>query len=308
MIEKYIDKTVSSLLEQKTKYKIELIIVDGKSTDKTLEVLSNFQNKNIKIFNNENRTAPYALNIGIANSSGRYIMRADAHANYSEQFVESIISYLEKHPEITCAGCPLITIPANNSLKARAISEAFSSKFGVCSSNFRLGVSEPKQVDTLAFGAYRKEVFQECGTFDTQLTRNQDDEFNARIIKTGHKIVLLPSPTNEYYARDNLKKVWRMFYQYGLFKPIVNRKLGQFTTLRQLAPPILVIGNLISLIPYLIFLLFAFVSKAKEGKGLSQSFYFVITIVVMHYSYGLGYLKSVVLGTKVTNQNLKISR
>src|SRR6185436_15046615 len=71
--------------------------------------------------------------------------------------------------------------------------------------------------------------------------RNQDAEFNLRILRGGGRLLLVPAVSSRYYTRERLSQVWRMFYQYGLFKPLVARKLGKVMTLRQLVPALLVI-------------------------------------------------------------------
>ena len=52
---------------------------------------------------------------------------------------------------------------------------------------FRGGVKEGKYVDTLAFGVYRREVFEKIGGYDEELVRNQDDEFNFCLIQNSGK-------------------------------------------------------------------------------------------------------------------------
>jgi hypothetical protein len=84
--------------------------------------------------------------------------------------------------------------------------------------------------------------------YDTDLIRNQDDEFNGRIIKNGGKIYLLPEVEIKYFARDKISKVRKMFYQYGLYKPLVNKKLGSPATIRQFFPLFFVLFLMIGLI------------------------------------------------------------
>lgn len=46
----------------------------------------------------------------------------------------------------------------------------------------------------------------------------------------------------KYYARDKISKVRKMFYQYGLYKPLVNKKIGAPATIRQFFPLVFVLG------------------------------------------------------------------
>ena len=134
------------------------------------------------------------------------------------------------------------TLPAGDSAMAKAIAVGMSHPLGVGNSHFRIGSAEDRWVDTVPFGCYRREVFDRIGLFDEELVRNQDDELNLRLIKHGGRILLSPRIVCKYIARDSLAKLWRMYYQYGYFKPLVVRKVGGVMTLRQLAPPLLVLG------------------------------------------------------------------
>jgi hypothetical protein len=174
-------------------------------------------------------------------------------------------------------------------------------------SYFRIGCNEVRQVDTVPFGCFKREVFDKVGLYDNELIRNQDDELNGRIIKNGGKIYLIPSIVTKYYARDKISKVRKMFYQYGFYKPLVNKKLGAPATIRQFFPLVFVLGlffgailsclSLIIAVMYLsvviLYLLlacfFTFKSVKKTGRvGLFR--YQPFIYLTVHVSYGWGYL------------------
>ena len=117
------------------------------------------------------------------------------------------------------------------------------SEFG--NSYFRIGTVAPRWVDTVPFGCYRRDVFDRIGTFDEELTRNQDDEFNMRLLRAGGKILLVPDVVCDYVARSSLRKLWAMMYQYGLFKPLVVRKSQRVLTFRQMVPALFVLSLLL---------------------------------------------------------------
>src|SRR6185503_15703914 len=115
-----------------------------------------------------------------------------------------------------CVGGVIVTEGTTDA--ARAIAAAQSSRFGVGGVAFRTGRDEPGPVDTLAFGAYRREVFDRLGGFDEELVRNQDDEFNFRLTQAGGKIWLDPSICSVYYSRASFRGLWRQYFQYGFYK------------------------------------------------------------------------------------------
>ena len=134
--------------------------------------------------------------------------------------------------------------------------------------------------------------------------RNQDDELNARIIKAGGKIYLIPQLVCEYYARDTAKKVYKMFYQYGVFKPLVNKKLGSPATVRQFFPLFFVLGLLVGpvvclFLPVLWWAYFAVIMlwfilatsfSLKDSKNLKRILTQNWIYFVVHFGYGWGYI------------------
>ena len=81
--ESRIEECILSILAQDyPKEDLEVLFVDGQSSDRTREIIANYMLNYsfIKLLDNPKRIAPAALNIGIRASSGDIIMRLDAHA------------------------------------------------------------------------------------------------------------------------------------------------------------------------------------------------------------------------------------
>lgn len=304
--EKYIAKCIDSILAQDyPKDDLEVIFADGMSTDRTREIVTEYMAKYpfIRLIDNPKRIVPPALNAAIAASHGDIIMRLDAHASYPQDYFSVLTKALVELGADNVGGvCE--TIPINDTTKSQAIAAVLSSKFGMGNSSFRVGANNIRQVDTVPFGCWHRNLFEQIGMFDPDLTRNQDDEFNGRIIKNGGNIYLLPYVKIKYYARDKISKVAKMFYQYGLFKPLVNKKLGSPATIRQFFPVALVIGLILGALIsafwhpfiwlYSIFLMLywglAIISSVKSSHNLKQIIIQTWTYFVVHISYGWGYL------------------
>ncbi|MEJ5316227.1 MAG: glycosyltransferase family 2 protein [Tenuifilum sp.] len=309
----FISKAINSILEQDyNKDLLEIFLIDGLSTDGTTEIINSYTQKYgfIKLLTNHNKTVPYALNLGIKEAKGDIIIRLDVHAEYPKNYISTLVHYLTKL-NADNVGASVITLPANSSLKAKSIAIALSSRFGVGNATFRLDNNksvEYIEVDTVPFGCYRREIFERIGLFDEQLTRNQDNEFNERLRKTGGKIYLIPSLKIKYYARENYSKLFKMFYQYGYFGPLVDIKLGRPTRLRRYIPTIFVLalfflpfGGLIFM-PLLYLWIFVIVIytissllfatfKCFTRNSLKLIPYVMWAYFVSHVSYGLGYIK-----------------
>lgn len=307
--EKYISKCIDSILEQDyPKNDLEVILVDGMSTDKTREIVAEYTAKYpfIRLIDNPKKIVPYAMNSGIKASKGDIIIRLDGHVEYPNNYFSALVKNL-KALDADNVGALCETLPCGPSAKELAIAEALSSSFGMGNSYFRIGCNEVRQVDTVPFGCFKREVFDKVGLYDNELIRNQDDELNGRIIKSGGKIYLIPSIVTKYFARDKIGKVKKMFYQYGLYKPLVNKKLGAPATIRQFFPLVfvlgLIFGAMLSCISWIIAVMylsvmvlylllacyFTFKSVKKTGK-ISLFLYQPLTYLVVHVSYGWGYL------------------
>jgi glycosyltransferase involved in cell wall biosynthesis len=241
--EMYIAKCIESIIQQNYPVKnMELLFVDGRSTDKTREIISEYVAKHdfIKLLDNPDRTAPCALNIGIRAAIGEIIMRIDAHSVYPDDYVSVLVEKLHELRADNVGGV-WHTHPQHCRPVAIAIAEASSHPFGVGNSEFRVGVKGIKEVDTVPFGCYRRDVFDRIGYFDEELTRNQDNEFNARLKNAGGKIYIVPEIIISYTARGTWNKIFKMYYQYALFSPLVNKKLGKPDSIKRFLPALALI-------------------------------------------------------------------
>lgn len=304
--EKYIGKCINSILEQDyPKEDMELLLVDGMSSDRTRELIQPYlrQYPWIHLLDNPQRIAPCAMNVGIKAAQGDVIMRLDAHAEFPSNYFSRLTKALDELDADNVGGV-CFTLPASETMVSKAIASVLSSKFGMGNSSFRVGTNRVRMVDTVPFGCWHRELFERIGGFDEELIRNQDDEFNGRTIKNGGRIYLLPDIEIKYFARDKIAKVSKMFYQYGLFKPLVNRKLGAPATIRQFFPPALVLGLAIGLLAVLAFpvlfalyfmvialyLVLALYFSICSSRNIAQIAVQVYVYFIVHISYGLGYL------------------
>jgi len=197
-------------------------------------------------------------------------------------------------------------VPAEDTPTARAIALGISHRFGVGNAHFRVGSDQRREVDTVPFGCFRREVFDRIGLFDEELIRNQDDEFNFRIITRGGRVLLLPDVFCRYFARRSLDQLARMYFQYGYFKPLVARKVGRVMTVRQLVPALLVAGlsssaTLAIWLPsarvvfalvaasYLALVL-ACSAAAARTHGIRCGAALAAVFPTLHFSYGIGFL------------------
>jgi len=325
-----IRRTIDSVLSQDyDASSFEILIADGASDDGTDRIIKEYaKNKsNIKYIENPKRIVPTGLNLAIQTTRAEIIVRMDAHSFYPENYISTLVKALFQY-NADNVGCIIKTIPDSDNMKAKAIAMGLSSPYGVGNSMFRVGVEKAMEVDTVPFGCFRKEVFDHIGLFDEELARNQDDEFNARMLKNGYKIILIPELECSYLARSNFQQLSRMLYQYGVYKPLVNYKLKQVATLRQLVPLLLVLyllgGILLCLVFPFLWILFSaglsvyvlfIMTGALAGSIKTKEWVLfplgVITFPVMHLSYGWGYINGILRLMRRSKENVfevKLSR
>ena len=234
----YIGRVLDSILANEyPRDRLEVLIVDGMSDDGTRAVIAEYARREpvIQLLDNPKRITPCALNLGISRARGSIIMRMDAHAHYPPNYVGDLVAWLEQSGADNVGGA-WVTLPGGTTATARAIAAVLAHPFGIGNARYRLGTKEPRDVDTVPFGCFRRQVFEQVGLFDEDLVRSQDSEFNFRLLRAGKRVLLVPGVVSTYYARESLGKLWRMFVQYGYFKPLVARKVGAVMTVRQLVP------------------------------------------------------------------------
>lgn len=305
--ERFIEPFLSSVYQQDyDKDYLEIIVVDGHSSDRTVKIIEE-KFPDVRVIDNPQRIVPISMNIGIKAAKGEYIIRLDAHCTYPTDYFSRLIHYITTLPHADNVGGVCRTLSANESAEAVAIAIALSSKFGMGNSEFRVGAKEIKEVDTVPFGCYRREIFKKIGGYDEELIRNQDNELNSRLKIYGGTIYLIPDLVIDYYARDSVRKAGEMFYQYGLFNPLVDKKLGHVSSLRRMVPLFFVLYLILFVvlsiilpklilwfaIPLLLYLLIDIVASLQHIAKPKVALWLLCIYPVIHINYGIGYLDGI---------------
>ena len=300
-----IEAIYGSELDQDTS--IEVLVIDGRSDDGTLSVLEDLQKKykSLQIIVNERKVTPVAFNLGINSAKGEYIQIIGARQIISSNYLLDAVKTLKGDESIWCVGGKVLNVYQNS--ESEIIGLAMGSSFGVGGGNFRI-LKESNYTDTVGTPMYPKKVFDKIGLFNENLLRNQDDELNFRLTKSGGKIFFNTDIEIKYYVRANLSNLYKQYYQYGYWKVYVNRLHKSVTSVRQLIPLIFVLGIIIGaicsfiiqhffivylsgIILYLLLSLFFGISMAKNiVKGVQVARVFPI----LHFSYGWGYLVAII--------------
>lgn len=221
---------------------VEVLVADGDEgcgDAQRLRAAADRAGLDLRILANPAGWVSPGLNTCIRAARGDLIVRLDCHSRYPPDYLRRCAEVAEVTGAWNVGGR---VVPTGVTKMERAVASAMDSPFGGIGWTRLAESSDPVDVDTVTFGAFRPEVFRRVGYFDEELVRNQDDEFNLRLRQAGGRIVLDPSITVRYTPRGSLKAVWRQYFGYGLWKVPVMLKHRRVLTLRSLVPLALVLS------------------------------------------------------------------
>ncbi len=216
--ELFIEQCIMSIKRQTYPFEqMEILVVDGGSKDKTRTIVSalSVDYPNVQLLDNPHRYQSAAFNIGVNHSSTKYIIRLDAHATYDTCYIERCIAILEAHPEYGNVGGICEIKPQNESLIARTNALLNHLRFGIGGAAFRIA-DKAQRVDSVPFGAFRKDIVEQIGGMREDLARGEDNEYNSRIRRAGYTVWLDPGIRSTYYARGTWVTSCKQMYANGV--------------------------------------------------------------------------------------------
>ena len=251
--EKFIENCIKSLLNCRSiksdSFNVQFIIVDGMSTDKTIEIIEKkFSNLNIKIFKNPNLYQSYAMNIGIKNSKSKkdksIIIRADAHSIYPEDYIFKCSQALF---DSGGGNAGPIQRAIGTNFFTKVVADVMNSGYAMGGVNYRKIKYDPLksekyfETDTVYLGSWRTLDLLEFRGFNEEFQINEDYELNIRLRKSGRKVILITNLIVDYFVRSSLFGLIKQFFKYGLWKTKTLSVHPESLKLRQLAPVLFVL-------------------------------------------------------------------
>ncbi len=303
----FIARSLGAVLEQDYPAElVQVLVADGMSDDQTREIVEQLAREHpdhaVEIVDNPGGIVPTGFNAALSRASGQVIVRVDGHTVIAEDYVSACVTALEESGADNVGG----RMDAQGQGRvAAAIALATSSPFGVGDAQFHYASGE-HWVDTVYLGAWRREVFDRVGSFDPEMVRNQDDEFNYRLRAAGGRILLTDRIRSRYYSRASMRKLFRQYRQYGFWKVRVLQKHPKQMSLRQFVPPVFaaaVVGGAVlapasrgvrrvwaaTLAAYGLAAVSASVSVARRS-GWRHLPLLPVAFAAMHFGYGGGFL------------------
>lgn len=313
--ERFISRCLNSIIKQTYEFeKMDVMIIDGGSNDKTKDIVAEYQksHQNIRVIENKKKIQSVAFNIGFKKSTAPYIIRLDAHAEYDSKYISLCIESLKQDEKRGNVGGRLNILPFNQSLWAQTNAILNHSRFGIGGAAFRVS-NEAHNTDSVPFGAFPRKIIEKIGGMREDLPRGEDNEYNSRIRKAGYKIFFDPNIISSYFARPTLGASCKQMYangnSIGYLYYIDREAIG----IRHLVPLLFVVSGLFSIIIsvlwspfcyvfcgglalYIIADAIASIMGAKDNVKCTLPLF--ILFFCVHVSYGMGTIAGLIKGLK----------
>lgn len=313
--ERFISRCLNSIIKQTYEFeKMDVMIIDGGSNDKTKDIVAEYQksHQNIRFIENKKKIQSVAFNIGFKKSTAPYIIRLDAHAEYDSKYISLCIENLKQDEKRGNVGGRCNILPFNQSIWAQTNAILNHSRFGIGGAAFRVS-NEAHNTDSVPFGAFPRKIIEKIGGMREDLPRGEDNEYNSRIRKAGYKIFFDPNIISSYFARPTLGASCKQMYangnSIGYLYYIDREAIG----IRHLVPLLFVVSGLFSIIIsvlwspfcyvfcgglalYIIADAMASIMGAKDNVKCTLPLF--ILFFCVHVSYGMGTIAGLIKGLK----------
>ena len=313
--EKYLPGLIKDIKAQTYSHNLlEIIFINAMSTDKTKEIMEDFQNSvtdffGVKVVDNYKKFQPSGFNLGYSISSGDVVVKVDAHSKITPDFIEKSVATIQSGENICGGKRPTIVETMDNFSKTLNLVE--ENMFGSSIADYRKADGE-RYVNSIFHGMYRKEVFEKVGLLNEKLIRTEDNEIHYRIRKNGYKIKYNPNILSYQYIRPTLKKMMKQKYGNGYWIGLTTHVEAGCLSIFHFIPFVFVLGIIFSLLMLPLTKLFAVLLAVSYGLFtilvtlmtiINNKFNVTLLLIpvllfLVHFSYGLGTLVGLVKGFK----------
>jgi glycosyltransferase involved in cell wall biosynthesis len=316
----YIERNLRAVLAQDyPPGLLEVLVADGRSDDRTRELIEAIVEQTggaardgerpgeggrspVVLVDNPDRVMPAGTNAAIRRSRGDVIVLLGGHAELPRDYLRRCAECLLS---TDAAGVSGAIVSVGEGVVGRAIAAAMSSPFGIGNSGFRTATGGgPIEADTIPYPAFRREIYARVGLYNPAMVRHQDYEFNYRARKSGAKLLLIPDLKATYHVRPSLARLWRQYWQYGVWKGRFVRRFPESLRFRHLAPPGFVLALFAALVlafvmprawwplailggAYLAFVALGMAVFAARGR-FEVALFLPIVMPALQWSYGMG--------------------
>ncbi|WP_167859292.1 glycosyltransferase [Paenibacillus cymbidii] len=307
---KHIRAALTSVALQDYSGPIEMVVVDGASTDGTADIVREIAaslppSRTLRLLRNESRHIPVSLNMACAAAGADLLLRLDGHSIAPPGWVRETVATLARFDYKGVCGGRWQIEPGADTTQAAAIAAGVSHRFGIGGALYRVhdgGDNALQHVDTVPFGCFAADVWRKLNGYDETLLADEDTDFNFRARQKGLPMTLNPAIVFRYFARPTLRALGKQYGRYGFWSAKSLLKHKRPPSPRKLAP-IGLIAALAALtaldvrLGAALLLLYAAAATgaacaeaAARGRGLVFALRLACVFPVLHFAYGFGNL------------------
>jgi succinoglycan biosynthesis protein ExoA len=307
--ERHIVESIAAMRDQEFDGELELLVVDGGSSDRTREILTELarEDPRIRVFENPRRSASSGLNVALRHARGRWVARMDAHTRYSDDYIARGVQRLRRGDTRWVSGPPIAT---GDGPISRAVALALRTPLGRGGSRKwaaeRSASDGAYELDAGVFaGVWARDTLLEFGGWDERWLRNQDSEMAGRFLARGERLICIPAMAAEYAPRNSLRALWRQYLQYGEYREKTAARHPDTMRRSHLVAPALVLTMAASLAAprrvrrlarsglcvYALALIGAGLAARADADDPAEALLVVPVLAVMHVAHGAGMLR-----------------
>lgn len=291
--------------------KIEILLIDSMSSDKTKQIMNEFKKKevefkNIQVLLNPKKKLAPGWNVALKNYNGDVIIRIDAHASIPKEFIRKNVEVLESGEFVSGGIRPNIIDERTPWKETLLLAE--QSMFGSSIAPYRKG-KKKTYVKSLFHGAYRREVFDKIGLYNEQLGRTEDNEIHYRMRKAGFRLCYTPDIISYQHTRNTLKGMLKQKYGNGYWVALTLKACPGCLAVYHFVPLAFVMAIIIttvlavkqipvfSIIMWSLYWMLAIIMAVVSVKGKRkcwQQLLLPFLFFALHVSYGVGSLVGII--------------
>jgi succinoglycan biosynthesis protein ExoA len=300
----HIRDCLDSLKKQDYRDIVEILVIDGGSSDGTREIVA-AEGGLVRLVDNPKMTAAAAMNIGLIESKSDVYVRVDAHSLYAANYIsQSVETFMQFKAQVVGG----LMRPIGTNPFGRAVAAVTSSPLGVGPGRFHYS-EKLEEVETVYLGIFDRDYVLRVGGYDDSRLQwaAEDQELNYRIRKAGGRILLDPKIRSTYFPRDNPRALARQYHNYGMCKASTLAKHKRLPYLRPMVPALMVATTFIWIVfmllmgealwapvPLIIYAVAASLIGFKMSKVRGVTPHrVVIAMTICHWCYGLGFWRGV---------------